>query len=93
MLFKTQNRNISNINHGRCDAHFLWQRRKSSSARALISLSLSSFTMEEKNLLKTCIKPAKDMYNIALRGYKKPSSTPAKVETLDMDSRVIATFC
>ena len=48
MLFKTQNRNISNINHGRCDAHFHWQRRKSSSARALIFLSLSSFTMEEE---------------------------------------------
>ena len=60
----------------------------------LLFLSLSSFTMEEKNLLKTCIKPAKDMYyNIALRGYKKPSSTPTKIETLDMDSRVIATFC
>ena len=34
-------------------------------------------------LLKTCI--------IALKGYKKPSSTPAKIETLDMDLRVIAT--
>ena len=31
------------------------------------------------DLLKTCI--------IALRGYKKPSSTTAKIETLDMDLR------
>ena len=37
------------------------------------------------DLLKTCI--------IALRGYKKPSSTPAKIETLDMDLRGIATSC
>ena len=37
------------------------------------------------NRLKTCI--------IALRGYKKPSSTPAKIETLDMDLRGIATSC
>ena len=36
-------------------------------------------------LLKTCI--------IALRGYKKPSSTPAKIETLNMDLRGIATSC
>ena len=37
------------------------------------------------DLLKTCI--------IALRGYKKPSNTPAKIETLDMDLRGIATSC
>ena len=37
------------------------------------------------DLLKTCI--------IALRSYKKPLSTPAKIETLDMDLRVIATSC
>ena len=37
------------------------------------------------DLLKTC--------KIALRGYKKPSSTPAKIETLDMDLRGIATSC
>ena len=37
------------------------------------------------DLLETCI--------IALRGYKKPSSTPAKIETLDMDLRGIATSC
>ena len=37
------------------------------------------------DLPKTCI--------IALRGYKKPSSTPAKIETLDMDLRGIATSC
>ena len=37
------------------------------------------------DLLKTCI--------IALRGYKKPSSTPAKIETLDMDLRGIDTSC
>ena len=40
------------------------------------------------DLLKTCI-----IGIIALRGYKKPSSTPAKIETLDMDLRVIATSC
>ena len=37
------------------------------------------------DLLKTCI--------ITLRGYKKPSRTPAKIETLDMDLGVIATSC
>ena len=37
------------------------------------------------DLLKTCI--------IVLRGYKKPSSTPAKIETLYMVLRGIATSC
>ena len=39
------------------------------------------------NLLKTC------RCIIALRGYKKPSSTTVKIETLDMDLRGIATSC
>ena len=37
------------------------------------------------DLLKKCI--------IALRGYKKTSSTPAMIETLDIDLRIISTSC
>ena len=37
------------------------------------------------DLLKTCI------IAVALRGYKKPSTTPAGMETLDRDLRGIAT--
>ena len=34
------------------------------------------------------------MYDSAeIRGYKKPSNTPAMIETIDMDLKVIATSC
>ena len=32
--------------------------------------------------MKIQVRPAKDMCKIALRGYKLPSTTPAKIETL-----------
>ena len=38
------------------------------------------------------VRPALNC-KLALRGYNKTSSTPAKIETLDMDLRIIATSC
>ena len=37
------------------------------------------------DLLKTCV--------IAMRGYKKPTTTAAKIDTLDLDLRTTASFC
>ena len=37
------------------------------------------------DLLKTCV--------IAMRGYKKPTTTAAKIDTLDLDLRTAASSC
>ena len=37
------------------------------------------------DLLKTCV--------IAMRGYKKPTTTAAKIDTLDLDLRTTASSC
>ena len=37
------------------------------------------------DLLKTCV--------IAMRGYKKPATTAAKIDTLDLDLRTTASSC